>query len=227
MNAQEIAGLLDTYFDAADLIAVNWQQSGFYSYNLNGQATDVVEPWRMGVTPANQKVIESLRYSDAYNLLLKIRWLRKVDTTYCVISMKQGDSPQLVANYLINEKNWHLNLKMGGKTAIMEGEISTTTHFFPLLRIFTGDMLRNLEDGDTPLMLPDIEQHTALDNLLKPRFDIRSSKKVQGEDSLYTMQGGHYSEDNARFTVNETGVLVRYEWQQAEDKAWLIENEML
>lgn len=81
-------------------------------------------------------------------------------------------------------------------------------------------MLKALENRNSALMLPDIEQDTFDCDKLKPRFDQRESELIglteASGEVTYQMREGHYTEHNASFNVNSRGLLQRYPWQENE-----------
>lgn len=72
VNPDSAISALNSYFTtAADS---QWLQYGYFSYQLNGKATDIIEPWRTGRTAAGAQLIQSLRTSQQYQLLLSADW---------------------------------------------------------------------------------------------------------------------------------------------------------
>lgn len=219
-----------------------WQQQGYFSYQLNGRLTDIIEPWRIGRVPfisnnsiggnphtaadLHSTVIQSLRHSRQYQLLLTADWQQRCQQQQCVLYWQQGDSPGVTARYQLSGQSWYCEQAVTRQ----QGELCSPWHFFPLLRVFSGAMLLALEQGPTQLILPDIEVDTVPADKLRPKLDTRQSQAIEStaqDTRCFIMTGGHYREDNAVFTLNEAGLLLSYQWQQDDRHCWQVTNHLL
>ena len=224
VNPDSAISALNSYFTtAADC---QWLQHGYFSYQLNGKATDIIEPWRTGRTAAGAQLIQSLRSSQQYQLLLSADWQQLGPQQNCELCYQQGGTAPAKASYLITETTWYC------RQANQEwhGTVGPNWHFFPLLRIFSGAMLQALVKAPSELLLPDIEIGTAAANKLQPKLDQRQSFRMTDQVNNrqhFGMRGGHYKEQNAAFTLNDHGVLMAYHWQQDAEHLWQINNHIL
>jgi len=224
VNPGTAISALNSYFTtAADS---QWLQHGYFSYQLNGKPTDIIEPWRTGRTAAGAKLIQSLRASQQYQLLLSAHWQQLGPQQDCELCYRQGSNTPAKANYQITETTWHCRQA----NREWQGNVGKHWHFFPLLRIFSGTMLQALEQASCELLMPDIEIGTAAEHKLQPKLDHRQSFRMTDQANNrqhFGMRGGHYKEQNAAFTLSDHGVLMAYHWQQDAGHLWQINNHLL
>lgn len=218
--------LLDEHFETKHW--VDWQQQGCFSYQLNKQTTDVIEPWRIGVSGVGEQVIESLRFSAEHSLLLKVSWRKVQDITQCNLVWQHADSPLCEADYLVYKNQWQFTHHCKDQTLTRSEDSSHPIHFYPLLRIFSGAMLAALENQATRLLLPDIEMQTRPEKKLFPSLQERHSYLIEKtpNTACYQMLGGHYTRENAKFTLGENAVLTHYTWQQSDSVSWEVTNQI-
>ncbi|MCC5825016.1 hypothetical protein [Alkalimonas sp.] len=199
--------------------AIEWQQQGAYQYQLNGQPTDIQEPWRQGINAKGERIIQSLRSSAQHQMLLKVHWQQQPHGQSAQLFWQDGTAEPISACYQIEAERWHCQL--GNRQ--LSGSQAAPWHFFPLLRVFSGAMVLALQQPQ-PLLLPDIEQITAPEDKLRPIWDHRQSRCINPSAAQreFVLSGGHYREDNARFFLNQAGLLQQYSWQQSPDVCWEI-----
>lgn len=224
VNPDSAISALNSYFTtAADS---QWLQYGYFSYQLNGKATDIIEPWRTGRTAAGAQLIQSLRSSQQYQLLLSADWQQLGPQQNCELYYQQGGTTPAKASYQITETTWYCRQA----NQEWQGIVGPYWHFFPLLRIFSGTMLQALEQAPGELLLPDIEMGTAPEHKLQPKLDHRQSFRMvekANDGQHFGMRGGHYQEQNAGFVLNDQGLLMAYHWQQDAEHLWQINNHIL
>jgi hypothetical protein len=97
-------------------------------------------------------------------------------------------------------------------------------HFFPLMRIFTADMVRALQGkgGQGSVIVPSIATLADLETVFTPLLSQRSITGVVGDPHAVDLSGGAYDAP-ARLCFNQDGLLRHYSFCDAAGQAWQCE----
>lgn len=199
---------------------------GQYQYHLNGESTDIQEPWQI-LENGNLQIIRSVRYSEKYRVKLSVVAHISEGNQVVDISYSEGDSPDINAEYRIDgQGNWKVTQSHPGDIFQQHGCVEGLV-IFPLLRIFSGTMLQDckIDNGQQKqVLVPDIRLATRYNDKLKPSFDLRKTKSLgtNGKGKKLSFTSEHYQEDQAEFYLNKLGQLSQYCWQQKPDVHWQV-----
>ncbi|MBB3047964.1 hypothetical protein FHR99_002230 [Litorivivens lipolytica] len=190
---------------------------GRYRYCLNGELTDIHEPWMRYQLPDGGQVIRTSR-SDGKSFVLGVKCWIQANRTYASLFWANA-SGYCTANYRVNGESMRWNLD--GETP-EQLELDRPTQFFPLMRIFSGEILLSLlaNGGSGQVLVPSIKSPERRETLFRPLFSERSVEALGS--NTYHYRGGEY-DDGARYELNDEGLLQRYSWQQSENQFWEVE----
>ena len=100
---------------------------------------------------------------------------------------------------------------------------------FPLMRTYTGAIIRHLQiNGPADIVVPcidsDLEDEMLMPTVSRRRADFSNARWPSGmkqpdHSACFSYLGGRYDEDS-QFWIDESDLLVRYLWEQGEDKRW-------
>ncbi|QBY04544.1 hypothetical protein E2K93_09140 [Thalassotalea sp. HSM 43] len=220
--------LLDKYVPLTRIQQTHFKvkDQGCYDYTLNHQSTDLQEPWQI-LENGDMQIIRSVRYSRQYKVLLAVSCHITKSTQTIDLSYQEGDNPEIIAQYKIDKDgNWQVSQSHPGDIFKQQGHDPDLV-IFPLLRIFSGQMLIDCKlrgQAKRQVLIPDIRPESGYNDKLKPSFDMRTSKAkgVNGRGRKFQFISEHYQEDSAQFYLNEHGQLDFYQWQQAPQKLWQV-----
>ncbi len=208
--------------------------AGSYLYSLNGESVDIQETWLIDGDLSGECRIVSTRRAGDVEL--------QVDATQCVGLVERFEVHWRDADGVIDAK---YDVKDGAPIVEWLDQDTQRSEdirppqffandlplFYPLLRVFTGPIIRSLiaRGGEGLVLLPNIETSTARSDLLRPLCSVRHAGIAGEQESLVgegdtaaqlcTFVGGHYDE-KSRFWLAADNLLERYEWQQAPDQLW-------
>ncbi len=190
---------------------------GRYRYRLNGELTDIHEPWVRYQLPDGGQVIRSSR-SDGKSFVLGVKCWVQERHTFASLFWANARGYRTV-NYRVNGESMRWNLD--GETPA-QMQIDQPTQFFPLMRIFSGATLLGLlaNGGKGQVLVPSIKSPEQPETLFQPLFSERSVEALG--DNTYHYRGGEY-DDAARYTLNELGILQQYSWRQSANQEWTVE----
>lgn len=197
---------------------------GEYKYRLNGEVTDLKEPWQI-LKNGGLTIIRSVRYSESYQVTLAVVAHISENNQQIRISYSESNKPVIDAEYHIdNHGNWRVIQSHPGDIFQQQGQQDGLV-LFPLLRVFSGAMLnacRLAKGKERSVLIPDICLTTKYSHKLKPSFDSRKTKYVArtNKGMKYNFLSQHYREENAEFYINNSGLLSYYKWQQSDDVLW-------
>ncbi|KXI30435.1 hypothetical protein [Paraglaciecola hydrolytica] len=217
-------------------------ESGHYVYWLNGTAAKVVEPWCKAQNSQGQVLVHCARFADDYGITILVKHhtspAAKGNNDFSThISWQQQAQSDICAQYVYNaeQQQFSSNLTCDGQQLINSQQRVDKFLFFPLMRVFSGDIIQELTlQGPLLTVVPDIQTPQLRTSLLHPTESIRSAKKFgdeqifiagkQYDTSRYAYLSERYqSEDEAVFWLNSQGLLLKYCWQQSPAQHWQIE----
>ncbi len=149
----------------------------------------------------------------------------------------QQDDKDISATYQfdIDKRQLAIERLQHGKTETHQEHRSDNFLYFPLMRVFSGEVIEHLASHGTQLtIVPDINHQSDVDALLRPTESLRSAEKLNAEtiqltDTQYQTYKYRYlseryqQQDDAAFWITEMGLLVKYCWQQSPETFWLVE----
>ncbi len=214
---------------------ISSSSSGSYVYRCNGEDAGVEEHWLITCT-SSTRLIQSKRFAPALGLTLEVNSAESANRyTQCIIQWQLAGSEQSLdasVNYEFFDTDIlvtrHLNNEQEERRLPL-GDFA----FSPLMRIYSGRVIRELEAGDANgrVLTPWIRDHTQQDELLWPQFSDRQVKLL-GEETIHVDQqkiacqkfeytGGEYG-PGTHFWLDEHDVLLMYCWEQDKNARWEI-----
>jgi hypothetical protein len=201
-------------------------QSGCYLYRQGGRIV-AREPWRVETDRDGTKRITSYRDATDFGVWLEVNARVNRDGTcdydFCLKATQTG--PDLKsARYAVKDGSLFWAVP---PTKNLLPVVPPTAHFFPLMRYFTGDMVRAIaqEGGTKTVIVPDIRNFADLSNIFAPLASVRSLVDVHGDAKTFDLSGGAY-EAPARLYLNEAGVLSHYAFTDPTGDEWTCDLEM-
>lgn len=200
-------------------------QTGAYIYYNNGQLTDVRETWSIHTNADSSYIINTERLAPSFGSHIIIESHHTADdhiTDFTVewYNTSPGAVQHATAHYQIADfinaertvdgQPYHHQLPRPLKLTAM-----------PLMRIFTGQVIRDLIafDGEASVLVPNITNPADSGILLSPLIETRRAVLINRDPieinglahiaACYQYTGGNYDE-SARFWINPAGRLLRY-----------------
>lgn len=160
--------------------------SGSYHYLCNGEDTGIEETWRID-DRGTQRRIESTRQARPVGIRIRVESQQAGDRfETCHIDWQQELNRKQVAfsaEYTFSGDILQVSRHGAGEPA--RHEASTACIFSPLMRIYNGAVIRQLQasHGSARVLVPWIHDHRQRDRLLLPDYSQRTAE-LAGEDSL-------------------------------------------
>ena len=220
--------------------------SGHYAYSCNGEPQAIHESWSVSREPASGLRIVSERIADSGQSILRVDGLYQLAATESPRSFRlRNYEPELVelvflnsdgevtASYQALDGRLRLQRTVNAKE-IFPATVIESIPLFPLLRIFTGGIVRKLHArGEfAAVCVPDIRQGRNLDSLLIPlisqrhaRFLQRGQIEIDGRPigaDCFEYRGGEYP-PGTLFWVDDHDVLLGYEWKNPDNETWQVQ----
>ena len=220
--------------------------SGQYAYSCNGEAQAIHESWSVFGEPDSRLRIVSERSADSGQSRLHADGLYRLTATESARSFRlRNYEPELVelafsnsdgevtATYQALDGRLRLQRSVNAKE-IFPATVMESIPLFPLLRIFTGPIVRKLHAlGEfAAVCVPDIRPGRNLDSLLTPlisqrraRLLQRGRKEIDGRPigaDCFEYRGGEYP-PGTLFWVDDHDVLLGYEWKNPDNETWQVQ----
>lgn len=180
--------------------------NGSYIYTLNGQPTNIVETFEI-----NGNHIHSER--TAFGVTMRVDAVLEDDR---VMQFQIDYGEDVSAKYTVHGWGVEVERVRAGKRLVEQKQIEGRFEAFPLMRIFMGRVIRQIESvagQKIQIVVPWIFDPKNEEMFLSAHVDWRSAKRLDGD--LYQYVGENYDE-TAKFWVDVRGVLTRYEWKQGD-----------
>lgn len=225
-------------------------EQGCYRYQLNGLQQGIAEPWVIAQNPRGQRLIHSARFVESLDAVLLVAQQQQQpqamkqnhpvqSSFYSEIRWRQAGMADISQLYQFSQHNGLLRLSRLDDTGSSNNQFEKTEPFlyFPLLRVFSGPVIRQLAlCGPLPTLVPDINTPSDRNTLLQPTENLRSAQLLAEEQLLldgqrYQAQRYHYvseryqPQDEAAFWLDNRGLLLKYGWQQNPQQYWQVELE--
>ncbi|QYJ78821.1 hypothetical protein [Shewanella acanthi] len=234
-------------------------ERGCYRYYLNYDLQPISEPWIKAQTSDGHMIVHSARFVDALNCAILVSYKTDMCKTaadnpavYQTDADRQASSPSgsflsqihwqqagqdisAIYQFDANERQLTIERLQNGKTQTHQAQRSDNFLYFPLMRVFSGEVITHLAShGPQSTLVPDINHPSSVDALLRPTESLRSAEKLDAEilpladihcqTHKYRYLSERYQQqDDAAFWIDETGLLVKYCWQQNPEAFWMVE----
>ncbi|MFN8433436.1 MAG: hypothetical protein U0V18_05425 [Anaerolineales bacterium] len=182
---------------------------GSYIYTLNGQPTEIVETFEID---GDHICSERVAFGTKMTVNADLENDRVVR-----FDMRYGED--VSAKYTVYAWGVEVERFRAGKRLVEQKQVTGRFEAFPLMRIFMGRVIRQLEalgGQGIQIVVPWIFDPKNEELFLSAHVDVRSAKRLDGD--LYQYIGENYDE-TARFWIDARGLLTRYTWKQ-NDKEW-------
>ncbi|MCY4427984.1 MAG: hypothetical protein OXC05_13285 [Halieaceae bacterium] len=220
--------------------------SGQYAYSCNGKPQAIHESWSVCGEPGSLLRIVSERSTDSGQFSLRVNGLyrlaakesarffrlRNYEPELVELAFTNSDG-EVTASYQALDGRLRLQRSVNAKE-IFPATVMESLLLFPLLRIFTGPIVRKLHAvGEfAAVCVPDIRPGRNLDALLTPlisqrraRLLRRGRKEIDGRHigaDCFEYRGGEYP-PGTLFWVDDHDVLLGYEWKNHDGETWQVQ----
>jgi hypothetical protein len=208
-----------------------FQASGVYLYYRDEQLLDISEAWTLHRTAQGCLVTRVERNAPAFGALVLVE-ARQPEYASEIEQIEVhwwNNAPGAVhvaaASYRLQDGVIDCLRWVGSSEIMRESALTPPTLVVsPLMRIFLGPVLRKVaEMGEATVFVPWLHDPMDADKLLAIDLERRTARalertmiEVEGVEHATTCYSYHSrdAEDDARFWVNDAGVLVRYVWNE-------------
>lgn len=223
-------------------------EQGCYRYLLNGQLQAISEPWVKALSPDGQSLIHSARFIESLDTALLVTQQQQLPLPstqnqsaqagfYSEIRWRQAGQADISVLYQFCQHERQLQLTRVDDTGLSNSQFHKPEPFlyFPLLRVFSGPVIRQLAlCGPLPTLVPDINNPANRALLLHPTESLRSAhlqaeERIELDGQTYQAQRYRYQseryqpQDEAAFWTDNKGLLLKYDWQQNPEQFWQVE----
>ena len=205
---------------------------GQYEYRCNDCVAPLSEVWQV-LQVADGYEVSSVRTVPYQSLVISARALIKNGAlARCWLEWSTDGGEECLATAIYRRER---DRKTGGVYRFRRAGYPSSSipvaeqHYFPLLRIFSGQLLGALAKagGHGEVLVPWIQDPSRPDKLFTPDLSARKLEYLgaeQGSDGgarveRYRYRGGQY-ENGAEYRLCD-GLLLAYRWQQG-DKLWQV-----
>jgi hypothetical protein len=215
-------------------VSTDFSDSGVYHYLLNGQATQIREHWQRHRQSTGEWLVTSGRSAPGVNIDVEARMTEGLVTQFEVL-WQADDRPERRAHYTQQDDAVEVVRTEGTLTErelVSLGSSKATALLSPLMRIYAGPLITRLlaMGGQGAVVLPFIADPADEERLLRPQVSQRQARVLEKDVELslggadFRCRVCEYSGDQyavgTRFWLAEDDLLVRYQWQQAQDQQW-------
>ena len=220
--------------------------SGQYAYSCNGEPQAIHESWSVfGEPDSGLRIVSerstgsgqsSLRVNGLYQLAAaespRSFQLRNYEPELVKLAFSNSDG-EVTASYQTLDGRLRLQRRVNAEE-IFPATVIESIPLFPLLRIFTGAIVRKLHAlGEfAAVCVPDVRPGRNLDALLTPlisqrraRFLRRGQIEIDGRPfgaDCFKYRGGEYP-PGTLFWVDDHDVLLGYEWKNPDNETWQVQ----
>ncbi len=208
-------------------------ESGRYVYSGADAAAGISEHWEKYALPDGEHLIVSTRTVQDPAVTLRVQ-TRHFGDQLCEAWFDFDGETRVRANYLFADGGHLLLRHQVGDNPITEEKLDASECglLFPLLRVYTGPMLREILDdgGSAQVLVPRLDCVDEPENLLRASVSERSVEtagpaqieldgRPQDCEALL-FRGGPYI-DGAKCWL-DGDLLLAYEWQQSDRSRWRV-----
>ena len=202
---------------------------GAYAYVHQGQDAGVTESWSIRQDDQGHLITQSIRDASAYHSRIEVNAVAHANavTAFDVVwrNHNSGMVNSASARYQLSGMTIHIRRAINNADEAHRLKVAAPPIMFPLMRVFTGDVIVKLAQSDAPLdvLTPNIANPADAANLLMPKIEPRRAAFLHTEDleiagkmtsaRCYSYISEQY-DDKARFWVDAHRLLLRYTWGQ-------------
>jgi hypothetical protein len=195
-------------------------QAGCYTYRQEGRVV-AREDWHVEIDLNGTTRVTSQRDATAFGVWLELNAILLSDGTcaydFCFKATHNGPALKSV-RYSVNDTGLFWATPAVTQLTYLAPPY---THFFPLMRYFTGDMVRAIAQagGQKTVIVPDIRNFADSASLFEPLKSARTIVDVNGDARTFDLSGGAY-EAPARVYLNQNGFLEHYAFTDPAGNKW-------
>jgi hypothetical protein len=202
------------------------RRSGAYKYYVDGALT-AHEPWSIESDSTGTHRVVCVRDASQYGVYLTLNATIAAngDAHYAFALSTSATAPiKKSAEYRVEAAT--TSYRIAPKTNWTRLEPNGAI-FFPLMRVFTGDMVGGLlQNGpESSAIVPSIKRLAGIESVFEPIVSQRSAVAVSGHPNSYDLSGGAY-EAPTRVLINQEGLLESYNFTDAKGAVWTCQLEM-
>lgn len=217
--------------NGAKYLAPGSPGKGSYHYYLNGSAQDINETWFIESDNDGRVVVHSQRCTVGGTVSLNVIAVYRTQRITAVHACYRSPDSQTRASYRVAPQCITARLIHDGVSSREVLRPRPPYFMFPLMRVFTGDLLLQLagEPEGADILVPNIEANATTAERLRLSTSVRKVEEVNCEwptgmsqprpMRCFMYSGGNYKTPGY-FWVDNRGLLVRYCWQQSASEHW-------
>lgn len=194
-------------------------QKGKYVYRVDGDIL-VEEPWAVTVENDGTRQIIASRISPKYNVHISLEAIEtEALKTYAFTFLKIVED-EITAGGWYRIEDGKLFYRAAKSMDWREEELGDRL-FFPLMRVFTGQFMRDVIErgGEAEAIIPYIEDPSQVSKLFSPTLSTRKVWPHETEALAHKYIGGHYTKPVNVWT-GEDGIMTQYVWKPETGPAW-------
>jgi hypothetical protein len=201
-------------------------QSGTYNYYVDSALT-AYEPWSIEFDAAGARRVTCVRDASQFGVYLTLiaTIAANADAHYVFALSTSATAPiKKSAEYRVEGATTSYRIARQTDWICLQ---PASAIFFPLMRVFTGEMVRGLErkGPKSSVIVPSIDRLADIDSVFEPIVSQRSAVAVSGHPGSYDLSGGAY-EAPTRVAINQQGLLESYRFTDAKGAVWTCQLEM-
>jgi hypothetical protein len=196
------------------------RQSGTYNYYVDGALT-AYEPWTIEHDTSGARRIICVRDASQFGVYLTLNATIAAngDAHYAFALSASATGPvKKSAEYRVEGATTLYRIMPQTDWIRLQPEGAI---FFPLMRVFTGEMVRGLvlNGSVSSVIVPSIERLTDIGSVFEPIVSQRSAVAVSRQPYSYDLSGGAYDAPT-RLLINQQGLLESYHFTDAKGVLW-------
>lgn len=196
------------------------QRSGTYAYFVDGTMT-AREDWIDWTDDQGRRHVRCVRDASQFGVHLGLTSSFTADgrAAHIFELREHANGPLKKAAYYEtagDQVQFRMDASAPWKIVETDGAI-----FFPLMRIFTADMVRSLDQsgGTGVVVVPSIEQLNEIDTIFEPIVSTRNVVRIGLKGDCFDLMGGAY-EAPTRIWINAQGHLENYAFVDPKGVRW-------
>ena len=193
------------------------ESAGTYIYNRNGEEV-VLELWHVRVVK-DKRTVKSKRISKKFGIQIELNAVETDVWSVYDFEFTDLNSGTVTARgyYRVEHQQVYFSHSHKDDWDL----VGIHEKFFPLMRIYTGDLMIQIEraGGVSDVIVPDIRNPADPVSLFKPASSERVVKLDPKIPNLYHYSGGQYK-SLIPVTLNERGIMTHYAWIGPNEAKW-------
>jgi len=193
------------------------ETSGTYIYTMDSEVL-VREPWRVRMED-EKRTVQSKRISEKFGIQIALEAIETEDRSDYDFEFTDLNTGVVTARGFYKLESDEIFFKRTKKEEWRHA--GTEMLFFPLMRIFTGDLITQIihAGGSGDVIVPDIRNLTETGSVFKPITSKREVRADPENTDLFHYSGGQYKSP-VPVLLGEDGMMIHYTWTGPDGARW-------